>query len=434
MEQEGIFRICPKVTDWVHNLVLTVKSNGDLRVCLDPRNLNKYLIRSIHHTASWEDVQHTFGTGKYFSTLDAKSVFWTKKLDKESQPLTAFNTPFKKYCFQRLPFGLSVSAELFCQEMDQAMSGIPGTSPCADDVKVQGSTEIRNDIHLLETVEKAAKAGIKFNPTKCTIKKHKIEYFGRVVSANGIEPSPKKVAAMEEMQPPINKQELQSFMGTVNFVSAFIPNLAKKTHLMRGLLKKDVEYTWTSDMQAEFEIIKQTITEVVLLTHFDTRLPVIIETDASIKGLGAVLMQNGKPVKFVSKSLTQTESDYSNIERELLAVLFACEKLHMFTYGREVTINTDHKPLEAIFLKPISLAPPRLQRMLLRLRIYNFKVKYVGAACVPLADTLSPLVRPGKDKEIADLGVCISQVIAVKPSRLETMLEEIKVDELMSKL
>ena len=99
-------------------------------------NLNKYLIRNVHYTTSWEDALHGFKNGQYFSTLDAKSGYWTKKRDEQSQLLNAFNTPFKKYCFVCLPFELSGSSEIFCKEMDQVLSGVPGTFPCADDFKV----------------------------------------------------------------------------------------------------------------------------------------------------------------------------------------------------------------------------------------------------------------------------------------------------------
>lgn len=434
MEAEGIIRPCPETTSWVHNLVIVVKKSGDIRVCLDPKNLNKCLVRNIHYTASWEDAKNTFKNGKYFSTLDAKSGYWTQMLSPESQPLTAFNTPFKKYCFVRLPFGLSVSSEIFCAQMDKALAGVPGTFPCADDVKIQGSTEERHDIHLLETVSRAKAAGIKFNPDKCQVKKRRIEYFGRIISPDGVEPCPKKVKAILQLGAPENKQELQSFLGSVNFMSNFIPNLAQKTVSMRGLLKKDVRYTWTSDMQTEFESVKTGISQAMKLTHFDPAKQVVIETDASLKGLGAVLLQNGRPVKFLSKSLTPTESEYSNIERELLAVLFACEKLHVYVFGRRVNIHTDHKPLESIFRKPISLAPPRLQRMLLRLRTYDVHVEYVGAKHVPLADTLSRLVKPGSDPTIPGLDVSIAQVLKIRHTRLANLQEETKCDPVLSTL
>ena len=428
MEQEGIIRPCPETTEWVHNLVTVVKKNGSLRLCLDPKNLNKYLIRNVHYTASWEDAQHSFKTGQYFSTLDAKSGYWTKLLDEKSQLLTAFNTPFKKYCFVRLPFGLSVSSEIFCEHMDRALQGIPGTFPCADDVKVQGSTEERHDLNLLETVSRAQRAGLKFNPDKCQIKKRQVEYFGRLITPEGIKPCPQKVQAVINLAAPTDKQDLQSFLGSVTFMSTFIPNLSQKTHLMRGLLKKDVHFVWTSDMQQNFNSIKQAIASATTLVHYDPNRPATIETDASLKGLGAVLIQDGKPVRFLSKSLTQAEVNYANIERELLAVLFACEKLHNYTFGRLVTIHTDHKPLESILQKPISLAPARLQRMLLRLAKYNIKVEYVGAKRVLLADTLSRLLIPGKDKEVAGLDVTIAQVLKIAPTRLESLRAETQSD------
>ena len=434
MEEEGIIRACPETTEWVHNVVIVSKKNGDIRICLDPRNLNKYLIRNVHYTASWQDVQYSFKNGKYFSTLDAKSGYWTKKLSEKSQLLTAFNTPFKKYCFVRMPFGLSVSSEIFCEQMDRVLSGIPGTFPCADDVKIQGSTEEHHDIHLLETVSKAMAAGIKFNPQKCQIKKDKIEYFGRVVSRKGVEPCQQKVKAIVSLQPPTNKQELQSLLGTVNFMATFIPNLSKKTHMMRGLLKKNVHFAWTSDMEREFVSIKEAIASAVRLVHFDPSQPSVIETDASLKGLGAVLLQNGKPVKFISKSLTKAESDYSNIERELLAVLYACEKLHIYIYGQTVTIHTDHQPLETIFRKPISLASPRLQRMLLRLRIYDLQVKYVGANRVLVADTLSRLLTPETDPAIKNLDITIAQVLAIGSVKLKSLQFETKQDATLKAL
>ena len=140
-------------------------------------------------------------------------------------------------------------------------------------------------------------------------------------------------------------------------------------------------------MQLELNVVKQAIAEDTQLVHYDPSKSATIETDASLKGLSAVLLQDGKPVRFLSKALTSTEAGHSNIERELLAVLFACEKLHIYTFGHEITLNTDHKTLESIFQKPISLAPARLQRML-RLAKYNLKVRYVGSKSLLLADTL----------------------------------------------
>ena len=208
-------------------------------------------------------------------------------------------------------------------------------------------------------------------------------------------------------------------------MSTFIPNLTKKTHLMRSLLKRDVHFLWTSDMQKELDTIKNEIANAVQLTHYEPNKSAVIETNASLKGLSAVLIQDSKPVRFLSKALTPAEANYSNIERELLAVLFACEKLHTYTFGRKTTVHTDHKPLHNILLKPISLAPARLQRMLLRLSQYDIQVVYVGSKSV-LADTLSRVVEQGSAREIPGLEISIAQVLKVEPTRLESLQEDTK--------
>ena len=318
--------------------------------------------------------------------------------------------------------------------MDQVLSGVPGTFPCADDVKVQGSTEEHPDIHLFETVDRACKAGLKFNPNKCCIKKQEIEYFRRMFTPQGVKPCPKKDKNIAMLAAPKDKQELQSLLGTMNFMSTFIPNLTKKTHLMRSLLKRDVHFLWTSDMQKELDTIKNEIANAVQLTHYEPNKSAVIETNASLKGLSAVLIQDSKPVRFLSKALTPAEANYSNIERELLAVLFACEKLHTYTFGRKTTVHTDHKPLQNILLKPISLAPARLQRMLLRLSKYDIQVVYVGSKSVLLADTLSRLVEQGSAREIPGLDVSIAQVLKVEPTRLESLQDDTKANPTLAEL
>ena len=225
--------------------------------------------------------------------------------------------------------------------MDQVLSGVPSTFPCTDDVKVQESTEERHDIHLLETVERTYKAGLKFNPNKCCIKKQQIEYFGRIITPQGVKLCLKKVKSIAMLAALKDKQELhvQSLLGTVNFMSTFIPNLTKKTSLMRSLLKRGMHFLWTSDMQKELNTIKNEIANVVQLTYYEPNKSAVIETNASLIGLGAVLIQDGKPVRFLSKARTHAAAKYSNIERELLAVLFACEELHTYTFGQETTVT-----------------------------------------------------------------------------------------------
>jgi len=187
-------------------------------------------------------------------------------------------------------------------------------------------------------------------------------------------------------------------------------------------------------MEKEFWTVQESISRKVQLTHFDPNKLAVIETDASRKDLCCDVMQEGKPVKLLSKPLTPAEADCSNVERELLAILFACERLHTHIFGRTITIHTDYQALEMIFMKRIGLAPPRLQRMLLRPGIYDISVRHVGAKSVLLADTLSRLIRPGTDRTIPNLDVSIAQVMKIKPTYLETIQGETQSDALLRQL
>ena len=147
----------------------------------------------------------------------------------------------------------------------------------------------------------------------------------------------------------------------------FIPNLSTLTAPLRELLKEDNRFKWYAAHQESFNKIKDSISNEITLTYFDPMKESILQVDASMKSLGASLTQDGKPVAFASKALTDVESRYANIERELLAVVYGYEKFHTYLYGRSFTIHTDHKPLESIHLKHLTTAPARFQRMLLRL-------------------------------------------------------------------
>ena len=205
---------------------------------------------------------------------------------------------------------------------------------------------------------------------------------------------------IRNMPSPQSKEDVQRFLGLLTYLSPFIPQLADKTHVLRSLVKEDVPWTWDTDQQTSFETLKKLIYEDACLQYYDRRAPVELEVDASQKGLGAALVQNGKPVAFGSKTLTECQSRYSNIEREMLAVVSGIQRYHTYLYARPFTVISDQKPLETICTKPIHAAPPRLQRMLLQIQGYNFKVKYRPGKTMVLADTLSRLPNPENNAEI----------------------------------
>ena len=172
-----------------------------------------------------------------------------------------------------------------------------------------------------------------------------------------------------------------------------------------------------------FDRIKNLISEEVTLTYFDPEKETVLQVDASTKGLGATFLQEDKPVAFASKALTDVESRYANIERELLAVVYGCEKFHTYLYGRSFTVQSDHKPLESIHLKHLTSAPPRLQRMLLRLQPYSLTIKYRQGADMEIADALSRL-SPQETEPISDMDVQIHEIC---PQFSSGIFQEIRV-------
>lgn len=210
------------------------------------------------------------------------------------------------------------------------------------------------------------------------------------------------------------------------------------TEPIRQLLKDETQFIWTYEQNAAFERIKEILTKDPVLTYFDVTKPVTVSCDASKSGLGAMLLQDEKPIAFASRSMTETETRYANIEKELLAILFGLERFHQYTYGKHVIVESDHKPLEAIVKKPLANTPPRLQRMLLRLQTYDFSVNYKHGKLLVIPDMLSrAYIKDNRDNMSDDIECFVNMVIQNKPvsdSKLEQIKHESKHDVVMSKL
>ena len=431
MLQQGVIKKVDEPTDWVNSLAYSKKADGKLRICLDPKDLNKAIKRNHHRTPTLEEITHQFSGSKYFSKLDAKNGYWSVRLSPESQLLTTFNSPYGRHCFCRLPFGLVMSQDVFQQRMDQILEKCPGTLGIADDVAVHGATEAEHDRNLLNLMKVASEQGLVFNSKKCVIKQHSIPFFGLVYDQHGVHPDPNKVADIQNIPVPENTTSLQEFLGIATYMAPFIPNLSEHTAPLRDLLKKDVEFQWTASHTKVFQKIKELISKETTLAYFDTNKQTVIQVDASGRGLGAVLLQDNKPIAFASKSLTDTERRYANIERELLAVVFACERFHIYVYGKHFITESDHKPLEMISLKNLTAAPPRLQRMLLRLQGYDTTIKYRPGKEMILADSMSRL--PSQNNEQIALDVKIN-FVQFSSDKLKQIQQETSKDPVLSAL
>ena len=230
-------------TDWVHSLVIVEKpKSDDIRICLDPRNLNKAIKREHHQLPTVEEITTRLSGAKYFSKVDANSGFWQVPLDEESQLLTTFHTPFGRYCYTRLPFGICSAQEVFHKRIQELFSDLPGVETDIDDILIWGTTEQEHNERLENVFKKCEEINLTLNKDKCELNKSEITYIGHRITADGVKPDSGKVKAIKEMVAPSDKKGIERFLGTVTYMAKFIPNLATLTEPLRALLKKETEF------------------------------------------------------------------------------------------------------------------------------------------------------------------------------------------------
>ena len=274
MEKKGIISKVEGFTPWTNSLVIWEKSNGKLRICLDPKDLNTAIIDDPHPIPTLDDITHKLNGSTLYGMLDADSGYWNVKLTKESSLLTTFNsnTRLGKYKFERLPFGVETSQNTFQRKVDETYYACRGAVGIADGILVYG-TESNFDIHLHEVMEATRQVGIKLNYNKCIIKTKSCSFFffGNVYTPAGVKPDPKKVKAIKKMEVPMNKQQLQSFLGMVTYLGQFVQNVSDMTYNMRKLLKKNALFQWTETHEADFQKLKEVFTSQECLAYLTKR-------------------------------------------------------------------------------------------------------------------------------------------------------------------
>ncbi|CAE1255836.1 unnamed protein product [Acanthosepion pharaonis] len=201
-------------------------------------------MRCHHKTPTMEELLHKLSGAKFFSKLDAKKKngYWSVKLDRESQLLTTFNSPFGRYCFRRMPFDLVMSQNIFQQRMDMIIEKCTGALASIDDVIIHGKTKEEHDLNLRNLMETARTAGLTFNSSTCAIDQEQVKFFGAIFDRNGIHPDPQKVEEIKSLPSPINITELQKVLGIITYMAPFIPRLSDLTASLRELLRKDTMF------------------------------------------------------------------------------------------------------------------------------------------------------------------------------------------------
>ena len=395
MVKNGILAKVTEPTSWVSSLVIVKKPNGKIRVCLDPRDLNRAIKRSHYPLPTIEEVATRLSGAKVFSVLDAKCGFWQVKLDEKSSYLTTMNTPFGRYRWLRMPFGINSAPEVWQQRMHELVEGLTGVEVIADDFLVCGFGDTNeaaianHDQNLKAFLRRARERNLTLNSEKLKLRQSQVPFIGHLLTAEGLKPDPSKVQAIVDYPVPTNLAELRTFLGMVQYLAKFCQHLSTASQPLRQLEKKEVEWHWQRPQSKAFNEIKDLVTKAPVLRYFDISKNITIQCDASKYGIGATLLQDGQPVHYANRELTTTEQNYSQIEKELLAIVFSCEHFEHYIYGKHVTVETDHKPLIAIQKKPINTASKRLQRMMLRLQRFDLNLTYKPGKEMYIADALS---------------------------------------------
>ena len=323
LEKRGMIKKVTEPTDWESSMVTVKKPNGRLRICLDPKDLNEAIMRETYPMPTIEDVASRLHGAKVFTVLDVKSGFWHVKLDEESSLLTTFHTPFGRYRWTRMPFGISSAPEVFQRKMHELIEGLRGVEVIADDFAVIGYGDtleegIRDhDRNLRAFLQRCRERNVTLGSEKLRLRRQEVEFIGHVATGPGLRVDPKKIDAIVRMPTPETPADVSNFLGMVQYLSKFLPRLSDMSYDLRQLTHKSVEFKWEPEVHGKaFEMIKKAVCLAPVLRYYSLNDEVTIQCDASQYGLGAALLQNGQPVSFASRVLTDAQTRYAQIEKE----------------------------------------------------------------------------------------------------------------------
>ena len=230
---------------YVAMVVIPKRNSETVRICVDFRPLNECVLREVHPLPKVEETLAQLSGATVFSKVDANCGFWQIPLAKHSRPYTTFITPFGRYCFNKLPFGISSAPEHFQKQMNNILRGMAGVLCHMDDVLIFGSTQEEHDNRLHKVLQKLQSHGVTLNKQKCEFSRKRLTFLGHTIDENGISPDPQKTNAILEMEKPKSPTEVRRFLGMVNQLSKFTPNVASLTKPLRELLSSKKSWCWS---------------------------------------------------------------------------------------------------------------------------------------------------------------------------------------------
>ena len=368
-------------TPWVSPIVVVPKKDGNVRLCVDMRMANGAIKRVRHPIPTVEDISLELNGAQWFSKLDLSQAYHQLELDEGSRYITTFSTHVGLFRYKRLNYGTNAAAEIVQFTLQQQLQGLTGVRHIADGTIVYGMTRQEHDI-IDKCLQRLFDRGLRLNQEKCSFLSRTLKFFGQIFSANGTQPDPVRVKDLQDAPKPTSVHDVRSLLGMANYSARYIDNFATITAPLRDLTKKNTKFEWNEIHQQAFDKLTTALLSAQCMAYFDTQKDTYITVDASPVGISAILSQkttgqnDDKVISYACRALTQVERRYSQTEKEALSIVWGVEHFHLYLYGKEFTLITDHKPLEVIYGTKKATSSAHIERWVLRLLPYSFKVVY----------------------------------------------------------
>ena len=393
MQEQGIIK--RSKSSYNSPLICVKKPNGDIRPCIDYRELNKIIEPISFPIPRIDDLINSLDKAKIISSLDLASAYHQCEIEPRDTHKTAFTFKNSKWEYKTIPFGLKTAPAFFSRLISDTLFELIGTEILCylDDILIFAETEEEHLERIEKVLVKLQKANIKIKLIKCAFFTKEVKFLGYKICELGMKMDIKRAEAIKKMESPKNKKELQAFLGAVNYYRMFIENLATIAEPLYSLLRKNVKFKWTEKQDTAVEKLKKKLIEAPILKYPQFNKTFIIYTDASLIGIGACLMQIHNetlhPLSYVSRSLNTAQKSYAATKREALALIFALEQFRHLILCYPTYVYTDHLPLVSIFKKETKDAT--INRWTLLAQEYEIQIHYVPGKDNILADALSRL-------------------------------------------
>jgi len=399
----GVLERAEHLLDFAAPTFIIPKKDGTVRWVSDFRELNKIIQRKVYPLPHINSILRKRKGYNWFTKLDISMQFYAFELDKSSSNLCAISSPYGNYKYLRAPTGVKQTPDFAQQIMEHVLRDIDEIQAYIDDVGVFGDKSFKEHLKVLDVVlTRLQDANFTINPLKCEWAVQETDFLGFWLTPHGLKPWKKKVQAILNIEPPKNVSEVRSFIGAVTFYREMFP---RRSHVLAPLCKLTeakgkTKFLWSSDCHKAFKLVKAMLAKDVFIRYPDHDKAFHVYTDASDTQLGAVIMQEGKPVAYFSRKLTAAQRNYTVMEKELLSIVTTLQEDHTMLYGvRELHVHTDHKNLTYA-----NLNSQRVLRWRLFLEEFSPIFHYIEGSSNTLADALSWLSsKEGQDEALHDM-------------------------------